>query len=128
MALFSLTDEWTIELGEDFERRVEDGSMVFVLDDRAIWIDLFEDSRTPQEKMRPLQEGSPKAAQKWEFWQDNLLKFGYLEHDEDNENFELTTFSAEKAGYALITIYFDDEKSLDWAIGCWKSLQFEANA
>jgi hypothetical protein len=123
MALFSLTDEWTIEIGADFERHVEDGSLVFSSDERAIWIDIFDDDRDPTEIMALLQEDVPKNVNVWEFEQDNLLKFGYLERDEENENFELTTFSVSHTGYALMTFYFDEEKSLDWALKRWRSVR-----
>lgn len=125
MALFSLSDEWTIELDEDFERHVEDGSLVFSCDDRAVWIDLFEDNRPTAEILVLLQEDTPETGQQWEFEQENLLHFGYLERDEENENYELTTFCIAPTEYALMTFYFDDEKSLDWALKCWRSVRFE---
>ncbi len=125
MALFSVSDEWVIDLGEDFEQHVEDGSLVFSSGDRAVWLDLFEDDRGREEKLALLQEDIPAEAQKWEFEQENLFKFGYLERDEENENFELTTFSISATEYALITFYFDEEKSLDWALKRWRSVRFE---
>jgi Mg2+ and Co2+ transporter CorA len=125
MALFSVSDEWVIELGDDFEQHVEDGSLVFSNGDRAVWIDLFEDDRTREEKLALLQEDMPTGAKKWEFEQENLLKFGYLERDEENENYELTTFSISTTEYALITFYFDEEESLDWALKRWRSMSFE---
>lgn len=125
MALFSVSDDWTLELGEDFEQHVEDGSMVLSHDDRAIWIDLFEDERSPEEKLALLQEDVPDNATVWRFEQENLLKFGYLEHDEENENYEITTFSIAAPEYALMTFYFDAETSLDWALKCWRSVRFE---
>lgn len=125
MALFSLTDEWTIELGEDFERRVEDGSLVFAHGDRAVWIDLFEDPRPVAEKLALLQEDVPEGARQWEWEQGNLLQWGYLERDEENENYELTTFSLGAPGYALMSFYFDEESALDWALKCWRSVRFE---
>lgn len=127
MALFSLADEWTIELDAEFERRVEDGSMVFVHGDHAVWIDLFEDSCSISQKMKMLREDVPQNARSWKFDQNSLTKFGYLERDEENENFELTTFSVALSGYALMTFYFDDVNSLDWALDCWKSVQFETD-
>ncbi len=126
MALFSLADEWTIELDAQFERRVEDGSLVFSQGDRAIWIDLFEDDSPIPQKMKRLREDTPPGAQNWEIADDALLKFAYLERDEENENFELTSFSVAQPGYALMTFYFDDETSLEWALGCWKSVRFDA--
>jgi hypothetical protein len=124
MALFSLTDEWTIELGENFERRVEDGSLVFSHEDRALWIDIFDDDRDPQEKMALLQEDVPEHVNVWEFEHEGLLKFGYLEYDEENENHELTTFSVGPTSYALMTFYFDEEATLDWALKRWRSVRF----
>ena len=126
MALFSLSDEWVIELGEDFERHVEEGSLVFSSGDRAVWIDLFEDDKPRDEILALLQEDVPERAQKWEFEQENLFKFGYLEHDEENENFELTTFCVAGGEYALMTFYFDEESSLDWALKQWRSVRFDA--
>ncbi len=127
MALFSLADEWTIELDAEFERRVEDGSLVFARDDRAVWIDLFEDNRSISQKMKMLRENTPQNAKSWKFAQNDLTKFGYLERDEENENSELTTFSVALPGYALMTFYFDDESSLGWALDCWKSVRFETD-
>lgn len=125
MALFSLSDEWVIELGEDFESHVEDGSLVLSSGDRAVWIDLFEDDRQRSEILALLKEDVPEGAQKWEFEKENLLKFGYLERDEENENFELTTFSLASGEYALMTFYFDEESSLSWALERWRSVRFE---
>lgn len=125
MALFSLTDEWAIELGEDFEQRVEDGSLVFSHEDRAVWIDLFEDDRSRTDKLALLQEDVPENAQTWNFEQENLLKFGYLEYDDENDNYELTTFSIAAEEYALMTFYFDQKETLDWALKRWRSVQFE---
>lgn len=125
MALFSLSDEWTMELGEDFEQHVEEGSLVFSSGDRAVWIDLFEDERPRAEIVALLQEDTPENAQKWEFEQENLLKFGYLERDEENENYELTTFCVSAKEYALMTFYFDEEISLDWALKRWRSVRFD---
>jgi hypothetical protein len=124
MALFSLTEEWTIEIGEDFDRRVEDGSLVLSHDERAIWVDIFDDDREPAEKMVLLQEDVPENANIWEYEQEGLLKFGYLERDEENENFELTTFTVGPTSYALMTFYFDEEKQLDWALKRWRSVRF----
>lgn len=115
-----------MELDAEFERRVEDGSMVFSHGDRAIWIDLFDDNRSIPQKMNLLREDTPQEAQSWEFEGDGFLQFACLERDEDNENFELTTFSVAQPGYALMTFYFDTESSLEWALGCWKSVRFEA--
>lgn len=128
MALFSLADEWTIELDAEFERRVEDGSLVFSRHDRAIWVDLFEDDRPILQKLAMLRDDTPENARTWNFEEESLLKFGYLERDEENENLELTTFSVAVLGYALMTFYFDDEESLDWALGSWKSVRFEVDA
>ncbi len=125
MALFSLSDAWVIELGEDFERHVEDGSLVFSSGDRAVWVDLFEDDKPRAEILALLQEDTPENVQKWEFEGENLLKFGYLERDEENENFELTTFCIGAGEYALMTFYFDDEPTLDWALKRWRSVRFE---
>ncbi|PQV63663.1 hypothetical protein B1R32_1092 [Abditibacterium utsteinense] len=128
MALFSLTDEWTIELGEEFERRVEDGSLVFSHEDRAVWVDLFEDHRPIPQKMKMLRDDAPQDAKSWTFELEGLLKFAYLERDEENENYELTSLCAVATGYALMIFYFDDDEFLAWALGCWKSVRFEADA
>lgn len=128
MALFSLSDAWVIELGEDFGQHVEDGSLVLSHGDRAVWIDLFEDDKPRETKLALLQEDVPDRAQVWRFEQENLLKFGYLEHDVENENYELTTFSISETEYALMTFYFDDESSLDWAIKRWRSVRFEEDS
>lgn len=123
MALISISDGWTIELGENFAQHVEDGSLVFSNDDRAIWIDLFEDERSREEKLALLREDVPESAQIWNFEQENLFKFGYLERDEANDNYELTTFCIAAEGYALMSFYFDEEKSVDWALKRWRSVR-----
>ncbi|RYG70707.1 hypothetical protein EON80_07165 [bacterium] len=74
--------------------------------------------------MEMLQEDVPENANVWEYEQENLLKFGYLERDEENDNFELTTFTVGPTSYALMTFYFDEEKSLDWALKRWRSVRF----
>lgn len=118
-----------MEIGDDFERRIEDGSLVLSHGERAIWIDIFDDDRDPRVKMTQLREDIPREAKSWEYDQGNLLKFGYLEHDDENENFELTTFSVGPTSYALMTFYFDDEASLDWALKRLRSVRLvEAEA
>jgi hypothetical protein len=54
------------------------------------------------------------------------VKFGYFERDEENEDesYELTTFSVSSSSYVLMSFYFDAEKSLDWAMKRWRSLKF----
>ena len=128
MALLELTDEWTLEVGDNFAQRIEDGSLVLSDETRAIWIDVFDDDRAPDEKMALLKaDAPPENAQIWEWEQDGLLKFGYFSRDEENEDesYELTTFSVSASGYVLMSFYFDDAKNLDWALKRWRSLKFE---
>ncbi|HEX9997869.1 MAG TPA: hypothetical protein VGB45_12040 [Abditibacterium sp.] len=127
MALLELTDEWTLEIGDNLTQRIEDGSLVLSDETRAVWIDIFDDDRAIDEKVSFLKEdGAPVGAQSWEWEHEGVVKFGYFARDEENEDesYELTTFSVTSSSYVLMSFYFDAEKSLDWAMKRWRSLKF----
>lgn len=128
MPQFQLTDEWSLELGQGFASRIEEGSLVLSTPDRIIWADIFDDPRPQPEKLAFLQADDEwHGARTWQFEQEGLLKWGYLTRDEDEGEvgWELTTFSLADASYALISFYFDEESALDWALKRWRSLRFD---
>lgn len=128
MPRIRLTPEWSFEIDADFKRRIENEDLVYWRPAQTVWIAIYDVDDESEATLAWLKEDShPNPVQVFEITEGNLLKYAYLlaNEDGDKRSWGLTTFCVTKSSYVLIAYYFDDEKMLDWALSCWKSIEWQ---
>ncbi len=115
---------WSFELDESFRVQILDFSVMFWRAKQAIYVSLQGDENVSlfQERVR---KDVPAESEVFEFQQNRLMKFGFLvlQEKETASYWQFTTYSFSTLSYALLVYEFDDRKSLDWALNCWKSVE-----
>jgi len=119
----ALTSEWSIDLPEQFNRRIDDGDLyiwrpglTLIL---AVWGN--EKSQSPAECIEWLRSDTePHAYDVMEEREGDLLRLSYrLHEDSDDDRMDaLYAFVVGENSHLQIAFYFDDESDLDvvWRI------------
>ena len=125
---FQITNEWLINLSEDFERRVEDGKLIFWKVGITVIIAAF---RLPKDtgKLELLNQVQAKIPENrletMVSTKGEIVGLGYTQLQQDkteNERLALTTFTASDTSCLQIAFYLDDPKALEWAKSTWENL------
>lgn len=125
---FQITNEWLINLSEDFERRVEDDKLIFWKPGITVVIAAF---RVPKDtgKLDLLNQVQAKIPENrietMVSTKGEIVGLGYTQiqpEEPENERLALTTFTASDSSCLQIAFYLDNPKNLDWAKSIWKNL------
>jgi hypothetical protein len=125
---FQITNEWLINLSEDFERRVEDEKLIFWKRGITIIIAVF---RLPHDtgKIELLNQVQAKIPENrletLVSTKGEIVGLGYTQIQQDQEKKDrlaLTTFTASDSSCLQLAFYLDDPNDLDWAKSIWEGL------
>ncbi|NDW08419.1 DUF2185 domain-containing protein [Dysgonomonas sp. 520] len=136
MVKHQLTDKWTLEINNLFERRLEeDGSLLYTTGDKSLRLvvwndkgkkrdDIYEDHKMIVENR---DQSRSKTLETYDFTDDAVARVGYLikESDGQKEYGVIYAFSVIDENILQIAIYFDEEADKDWAISTWKNIKTE---
>ena len=123
-----VTKEWFIDIGNDFERRVENQKLIFWKTGITIIVAGF---RLPEgtgklELLNQVQEKLPDdALETLVSTKGEIVGLGYTQIQEiENENsrLALTTFTASDSSCLQLAFYLDDPDDLDWAKNTWENI------
>jgi hypothetical protein len=127
-----LTEEWSIRLEPAFERRIQDGCLVFWAPGRTLWISAWDSKKgeSPEERLRWIQEeANPEPVERYEPPHPTLKRFGHLLLESDDgkgARWALYAFTVSPdGGHLQFAFYVDDKADLAWARSTWDSIEFE---
>jgi hypothetical protein len=131
---FHITREWTIDLSEDIQHRVEDEKLIFWQTGRTIIIVAYSlpPDKGKLELLNQIQKNQPEdCLETLVSTKGEIVGFGYtrVTHvKEDQKRLSLTTFTASDSSCLQIAFYLDDPADLDWAKSLWESLIYHPEA
>jgi hypothetical protein len=127
---FRITNEWIIDLPQDFERRVEDEKLIFWKTGITVIIAAF---KLPMdtgklELLNQIQEKTPEdVLETFVSTKGEIVGLGYTQVQAlkaDNTRLALTTFTASDTSCLQIAFYLNEAADLDWAKSVWESLVY----
>lgn len=130
-----LTEEWTIEINNLFERSIEkDGTLYYTTGDKSIRMTIWNADKSREElyaqhsaDIENRDQTKAKTLEKFEFSDNQVLRIGYLieENDEVKTYMVLYGFSVIDKQVVQLAIYFDEKNDLDWATHTWKNIKYQ---
>ena len=129
----TLTEDWTIEINNLFERKIEeDGTLYYTTGDKSIRLiiwnlenskeELYEEHKQDLENR---DQTISKTLDKFDFSDAEISRIGYLIEEKDQYKLYSVLF-----GFTIIdkeviqaAFYFDEKTHLDWAIDTWKNIK-----
>ena len=130
MPRLRITDDWTIELDDAFQRRAEGGDVMFWLPPRTVYATVFpSDDVEAEEAIAQLLEDRPgEPVRTFDRLEAGLAGHAYLlpEGQGRGQYWGLNTWTAARGSVACVTFYFEDLDDLDWALRAWQTVRREA--
>lgn len=127
---FQITPEWTIDLSEEFENRVEDEKIIFWKTGVTVVVAAF---RVPEDTekinlLNQIQEKMPENTfETLVSTTGEIVGLGYTkihkELDEKNR-LSLYTFTTSDTSCLQTAFYLDNPDDLNWAKTVWKSIVY----
>ncbi|HMT55234.1 MAG TPA: DUF2185 domain-containing protein [Saprospiraceae bacterium] len=131
-----LTEDWTIEINNLFERiKEESGDLLYTTGDKslriAIWNEqgkncaqIFNEHRL---QIKNRDQSASKTLDTFDFSDDKIKRIGYeIEEQDGNKNYNVIyAFSFVDGQILQMAFYFDDEKDKNWAVETWKNIKTE---
>ena len=135
MTSHKLTENWTIEINNLFERTIEEnGDLFYTTGDKSIRIVIWNEENKTKETLYAEQneiienrdQSKVKTLQKFSFSNEIVTRIGYSvkEHDENKEYTVIHGFSNVDNQTIQFAIYFDEEEEINWAIETWNNINF----
>lgn len=125
-----ITENWSVGIDESFQRRVEDGSLVFWRPGRTVWIICWGDGRTPtkREALALIKEDASPARQELFEEDGEVYRFGYLlvEGKGRKRQSAVYGFAVVEGEYIQLAAYFDAASDQAWAEAVARSPAFGA--
>jgi hypothetical protein len=120
---YNLTPEWSIDLPEQFARRVEDGSLVLWRPGLTIWLAAWGNDRNESRSHRLSwikEDASPRRFDERESDSGGITRLAYRLRD-DNEDGTVESLNGcilDDTGHLQIAIYFDNpaDEGKAWTI------------
>lgn len=133
MTTHRLTEDWTIEINNLFERSVEeDGTLYYTTGDKSIRLIIWNSDKNKDElyvdyiqDIENRDQTKSKTLDKFEFSENDVSRIGYLieENDDEKTYSVIYGFSIISKEVIQIAIYFDEKNDFDWAINTWKNIK-----
>ena len=126
--LYQLTSDWTINLPEKFNRRVENEDLVLWRPGLTMWVAVWdgEPEETAEQRMSSLMDLiNPSAYDLKQESDGSTLRFGYRlrEKSEDRRVPAFYAFVVAASGHIELAIYFDREEDMRIAENLWRSIE-----
>ncbi|MBN9296141.1 MAG: DUF2185 domain-containing protein [Filimonas sp.] len=134
MVTHRLTDEWTIEINNLFERAVEEsGSLLYTTGDKSVRLNIWNDEGKSKEDLyndykrhaETRDQSEDKTLQLFDFSDEEIARVGYLIREGDGIKGYgvIYGFSLIDNEILMATLYFDEDEDIDWAIETWKNIK-----
>ena len=127
MATLSITADWFLELGDEFERRTEGGDVVWWSGARTVYASVFHTSNADADAaIATMLEGRKETpVQTFDRAGPDLVSHAYLlpEREDGGDYWGLNTWTAARGSVACVTFYFESLDDLPWALRAWQSVQ-----
>lgn len=128
-----LTENWTIEINNLFERTVErDGDLLYTTGDKSVRLAIWDQENKNKEIIyaehkeivEKRNQSVAKTLQKFDFSDDYIARVGYLIKEEDGKKIYnvIHGFSIIENQVIQIALYFDEDKEINWATETWMSI------
>ena len=129
-----LTDSWTIEINNLFERTVEEnGDVLYTTGDKSVRLIIWNEKNKPKQSILEdlkvtilnRDQSGAKTLETFEFSDNKVLRQGYLikEASEQKEYNVIYGFNIIDNEVLHAALYFDNPEDSDWAIDTWKNIQ-----
>jgi len=131
---FRITNEWIIDLPDDFESRVEDEKLIFWKTGITVIIAAFSlpEDTGKLELLNQIQQKLPQdALEKLVSTKGEIVGLGYTQIQKlngDNKRLSLTTFTASDTSCLQTAFYLDHPDDLAWAKGVWENLVYHPDS
>ena len=128
-----LTDEWSMQINNLFERSVEqEGDLLYTTGDKSvrlvIWNEENKNKETLYEAYKNIiqyrDQSAARTIQTVDFSDDTIFRIGYRieEQDHDKSYHVLYGFSIIDHEVLQLAFYVDDLKDLEWAVYTWQHI------
>ena len=125
-----ITADWSIDLDDTFQRRVDGGDVMFWLAPRTVYATVYAtDDVSAEEAVTRMLEGRPGTpVQTFDRVEPGLAGHAYLlpEGEGRERYWGLNTWTAARGSVACVTFYFEQLDDLDWALGAWHTVRCES--
>ena len=119
MVTHKLTEKWTIEINNLFERKIEEsGDLLYTTGDKSLRIAIWNEENKSKETIHTeykhvvenINQTLAKTIQTFDFSEDNIARIGYLtkENDEEKSYSVIYGFSIIDNQIIQVAIYFDE--------------------
>lgn len=135
MTTHRITEDWTIEINNLFERSVEqDGTLFYTTGDKSIRLIVWNSEKDKQElyvdysrDIEDRDQTKSKTLDKFEFSDNDISRIGYLIEENDDEKiyYVIYGFSIIDKQVLQIAIYFDEKNDFDWAKETWNNIKLK---
>lgn len=123
-----LTDDWSIELSEDFRARTEEGALQLVgPGGRTLWVGV----QTPPPTRAPeaildeiLQDVHLTPEQKFRESGSDSYEVRYASWYPEDGRWRLDAYTVRRGSYVQLAVLSEHAGDLDWALETWRSLRY----
>jgi hypothetical protein len=127
MARWPITNDWTIELGDEYQRAPEHGDIVFRSGDCSVYASVYQAPSAEAESAiaQMLEDRKIKPTRVFERSDPDVHGCAYLlpEGEGQETYWGLNTWAASGSSLVCVTFYFTDLDEVEWAVKAWRSLQ-----
>ncbi|MES2319216.1 MAG: hypothetical protein V4631_17195 [Pseudomonadota bacterium] len=123
---YALTKDWTLTLPVQFNRRIEDGSMVLWMPELTFWINIWNnDARVPPEDqlVRLLNDADPARSDEQIERGDALLRLSYELADDEPDGRAISAHVISQTGYVQLSVHYDSPEARSMAYAIIHSLK-----
>lgn len=130
-----LTEEWSIEINNLFERSIEeDGTLYYTTGDKSIRISIWNSDLSKEalfeeykKEVENRDQTKSKTLQQFEFSDSEVSRIGYLIEETDGDKTYNLIFGFSVVAQEVIqtAFYFDEKSDLEWAISTWEHISFK---
>ena len=122
-----MTRDWAVTLPQQFNRRVEDGSLIFWRPGITVWTIVWgnDKGKSQQERLEWLRgDSSPDAFDGESTTDGDVTRYSYrlTEHRDEGVVHALHGFAIGVDGHVQMAVYVDDEGDLETARAIYRSL------
>ena len=128
MARLTLTEDWSIELPDDFRARPADGALHLAgTGPRTIWASIHTPppTRAPEALLDEiLQDAHQSPEQRFREQGSDAYEIRYATWYPDNGRWTLNAFTIRRASYIQLAVLTDSPTDLAWSLETWRSLRY----
>jgi hypothetical protein len=126
--VYQMTSDWSVDLPGEFNRRIEEGSLVIWRPGITLWIAVWDNPQdtTPQELLAELRDDIGPGA--YDIVSESSrgierLRYRLEETSGDKRVAAFYSFAVGESGHVQMSVYFDDERTVAVADQLWRSLR-----